>query len=446
MPSVRKKNSQRLKKYSPRFNQLSSWGSGDSPLRRILVCCSVSALLLTVGFIFVAPEITLALTPTEIRDQINQKEAEIKALEAQADVYRKNIDVSLQLSRTLKGEIARIDASLRQLGINVSITQKKIEAQELKIQELNDNIEKTTEDVVKRRGEIGEVLREINSLDNETLLASMLRTTEISDFLSEMAWLEGLEKGLSAKVNQLKQLKIVLEENLTESKAAKRELQSLLGSLQNQKKITESKKSERQALLAETKNQEQNYQKLLQETIKKQTEIEKEIFELESDLRRQIVSANLPPRQPGLFIWPIDNGYVTQEFGAVAADSLTRDFYQFHNGIDIGAKTGIGTPIRSVLGGVVIATGNNGRYAYGKWIAVKHPNNLTTLYTHLSLIGVSIGQEVSQGQVLGYMGATGLATGPHLHLTVYASETFRIENRWFGPLPLGGAVNPRDYL
>jgi len=389
---------------------------------------------------------TEGATVEELKSRIDQKQKEIQALEAQADAYRKSIDQSLIKARTLKGEIARIDARLSQLAINLKITEKKIEAQELKIQQLHGDIAETTRDVEKRREAIGEVIRNIEALDNETLLAMMLRTDQLSEFFQEAAWFEGLQRGLFSEVAQLKSTRVLLEEDLVESKEAKRELQSLSASLQNQRRITENTKLERQAILTETKNQEQNYQRLLTETVRKQEAIEKEIFELESELRRKIISANLPPRQSGLFYWPVDGGYATQEFGEVSANSITRDFYKFHNGIDIGAKTGIGTPIRAVLEGTVVATGNNGRYAYGKWIAIRHANNLTTVYAHLSLIGVSSGNAVVRGQVIGYMGVTGLATGPHLHLTVYASETFRTENRWFGLLPLGGAINPRDYF
>lgn len=405
-----------------------------------------SSVLLILLPLLVSVPFALGQSVDELRLRIQAKEKEIQALEEKADEYRRSVDESLQKARTLKGEINRIDASLKQLGINLQITETKIEAKELEIQQIGKDITKTTEDIETRRGEIGEVLRTINALDQESLLASMVRNDRMTEFLEEYAYLEGLERGLYGKVNQLRQEKDLLEKDLTESQKAKQELQSLSASLQNQKRIVENKKSERQALLTETKNQEKNYQRLLAETVKKQEEIQREIFELESDLRRGIISANLPPRQSGLFVWPIDNGYVTQEFGSVPANSITRDFYQFHNGIDIGAKTGIGTPIRAVFDGEVVATGSNGRYAYGRWSAIRHGNNLTTLYAHLSLVGVSVGQKVARGQVIGFMGATGLATGPHLHLTVYASETFRIETRWFGPLPLGGAINPRDYL
>ncbi|MEK7578525.1 MAG: M23 family metallopeptidase, partial [Patescibacteria group bacterium] len=80
------------------------------------------------------------------------------------------------------------------------------------------------------------------------------------------------------------------------------------------------------------------------------------------------------------------------------------------------------------------------------WLAVRHNNGLTTLYAHLSAKTVSVGQTVSQGQIIGYEGSTGFVTGPHLHFTVYSTNTFRVEKRWFGLLPLGGSVNPFDYL
>lgn len=398
------------------------------------------------GGFFKFNEVARSLTIDEIKSRINTKEEEIKVLEAQADTFRKSIDESLGRARTLQGEIARIDAKLGQLRVNLSITQKKIEAKELKIQELNGDIDTTSGEVTKRRNQIGEVLRVLSARDEESLLASMLRAEQISDFLGEYAYLEGLEKGLYQDVTELKYYKGVLEGELDQSRQAKLELQALLASLQNQRKITENTKAERQNLLAETKNQEKNYQILLQETVKKQEGIEKEIFELESELRRLINPDALPSREAGLFFWPVDRGYVTQEFGPVPSNSITRDFYQFHNGIDFGAKTGVGTPIRAAFDGTVIAIGNNGRYAYGRWIAIRHENGLTTLYAHLSLVGTSVGQRVSRGQIIGYMGATGLATGPHLHFTVYATNTFRTENRWFGLLPLGGAINPRDYL
>lgn len=387
-----------------------------------------------------------AATLSELQERIRTKEKEIAQLESEADAYRKSIGETLALAKTLKGEIARVDSQLKQLNYNLNITQKQLEATELKIQEIGLDIEETNKAVVTSLKEIGETLQTISELDNETLLATLFKSDKLSDFFTQASYLESLQQSLRTRVGDLRSLKVRLEKDLGDSEKAKQKFKSLSSSLNNQKRITLDKRQERSQLLAETKNQEQNYQRLLAETVKRQEAIEREIFELESELRRQIISAELPPRNPGLFLLPVDNGYVTQEFGSTRRDGLTHYFYSFHNGMDFGSKTGVGTPVRAVAGGRVASTGNNGRYAYGKWVAIRHPNGLTTLYAHLSLVGVSTGTEVKQGDNIGYMGRTGLATGPHLHFTVYATNTFRIENRWFGALPIGGVVNPRDYL
>ena len=139
--------------------------------------------------------------------------------------------------------------------------------------------------------------------------------------------------------------------------------------------------------------------------------------------------------------------YVTQGYGRTPYSA--RYPQNWHNGIDIGAP--IGTPVLAAEAGTVVATGNQDAYcrkgAYGKFIIIKHENNLVTLYGHLSRQIVQKGDIVSRGQLIGYSGRTGYATGPHLHFTVYAGPTFYMgASRVCGPMPYGGDLNPLGYL
>ena len=99
----------------------------------------------------------------------------------------------------------------------------------------------------------------------------------------------------------------------------------------------------------------------------------------------------------------------------------------FHAGIDIGAGTG--TPFTASAAGKVVEAGWSG--AYGYMILIDHGNGVMTRYGHASKLLVSAGQQVSQGQTIALVGATGDATGPHLHFEVLVN---------------GSAVNPRNYL
>jgi murein DD-endopeptidase MepM/ murein hydrolase activator NlpD len=100
--------------------------------------------------------------------------------------------------------------------------------------------------------------------------------------------------------------------------------------------------------------------------------------------------------------------------------------WRAHLGVDYAAATG--TPVRSVGDGTVDFAGVQG--GFGNVVMVKHRNNQTTVYAHLSRISVKKGQSVSQGQNIGAVGATGWATGPHLHFE------FRVNGVHHDPLTI----------
>ncbi len=94
--------------------------------------------------------------------------------------------------------------------------------------------------------------------------------------------------------------------------------------------------------------------------------------------------------------------------------------WRSHNGTDYAA--GKGTPVRAIGRGTVTFSGTKG--GYGKHVRVKHSGKYSSSYSHLNRRAVSKGQVVDQGQLLGYVGSTGLATGPHLHFEFYVNNKY----------------------
>ena len=92
-------------------------------------------------------------------------------------------------------------------------------------------------------------------------------------------------------------------------------------------------------------------------------------------------------------------------------------YTRLHRGVDYAAP--YGAPIRAVSDGFVSNAGWAG--GYGNQVRLSHANQLGSSYSHMSRIVVSPGARVLQGQVIGYVGSTGLSTGPHLHFEVYRS-------------------------
>jgi murein DD-endopeptidase MepM/ murein hydrolase activator NlpD len=109
---------------------------------------------------------------------------------------------------------------------------------------------------------------------------------------------------------------------------------------------------------------------------------------------------------------PLPYAHLTSRFGSRVHPIL--GYLKAHQGVDYGAPPG--TPVWSVGDGVVAVAGSNG--ACGKQVTVRHRNGFETMYCHLSAVAVRPGAHVSQKQVIGAVGATGRATGPHLHYAV----------------------------
>jgi len=121
-------------------------------------------------------------------------------------------------------------------------------------------------------------------------------------------------------------------------------------------------------------------------------------------------------RGTGHFVWPT-SGVITQ------------GFKPHHQAIDIAAP--IGTPIKASDSGYVVWAGWNNQ-GYGNLVIIDHGNGFRTLYAHLSRYFVAVGDSVAQGTVIGLMGATGHATGPHLHFEIRKNG---IHRNPFGYLP-----------
>ena len=117
--------------------------------------------------------------------------------------------------------------------------------------------------------------------------------------------------------------------------------------------------------------------------------------------------------QPGYYTSPLPGARITQSIHG-------------WNAVDFGASRG--TPILAAADGVVIVSRGSGAWdgGYGNYVVLSHDNGTQTLYAHMTRTAVSPGQSVSAGEVIGYVGSTGLSTGAHLHFEVRgAANPFR---------------------
>lgn len=99
-----------------------------------------------------------------------------------------------------------------------------------------------------------------------------------------------------------------------------------------------------------------------------------------------------------------------------------------NNAVDLAISTG--TPIHASAAGTVSLAKNGYNGGFGNLVIINHPNGTQTLYAHQSKLSVTTGEQVTQGQVIGYVGSTGRSTGPHLHFEVHGAYNPGLDNSW----------------
>ena len=380
-------------------------------------------ILLVIPFVF-----SYAQTAQELNEKINQKNADIDKLEKEIKLYQTEIDDLGKQKNSLNVSLKQLDLTQKKLVADIAVTQNKIDKTNFKIKELNLEIDNKGDIISNNIEAISLGIRKMNELEQNDVLTTILSENDFTIIWNDIDNMTTVSDKIRETIIDLKQARNDLEDTRKETTDAKNELLALKSKLADQKKIVDQNTAEKKKLLTQTKNSEASYQKLLEDRLAKKDAFEKELEAYESQLKYILDPSSLPGK--GALSWPLDDIYITQLFG-VTKDSKRLYASGSHSGVDFRAS--VGTPVKAVADGIVLGTGNTDiacPYAsFGKFIFIKHNNGLSTTYGHLSLIKVSKGDKVERGDVIGYSGNTGHTTGPHLHLTVYASEAAKMETR-----------------
>jgi murein DD-endopeptidase MepM/ murein hydrolase activator NlpD len=398
------------------------------------------------------PPAAAALTRETLEQQIQARAKELEELQPKLEAAQQDLRETRVEKTTLQKTLNTIQRNINQLNLNIKADTLTLEKLGLEIDSLNYDITDIKSSLVSKAEAIGQILNEIQRTDQagQGLLATFLRHRSLAEGVLEAQTLTNLQSQLTIDMANLRALHETYNAKLTQASDKRVSAQYHQSNLQNRKLIVQDQKAEQESLLKETKNRESLYQAQLSELEKLQRKIADEVEALGAVLRTKIDPSMLPTLGPGVLLLPVSVGrqFVTQGYGST---DFAKETYKGkrHNGIDIGSP--IGTPVMAAETGEVVAVGNQDAYcpraAYGKFIVVKHANNLVTLYAHLSRQIVKKGDAVERGKVIGYMGKTGWSTGPHLHFTVFAGPTYYMGlTRSCGPMPYGGDLNPLGYL
>ena len=377
-------------------------------------------LMLSLVLCFTPTNANAATTQAEIdelKEQRNQLKEQQKDIQNTVNSLRGQQDKLIELKTALDEKNAITLQQILNLEEQITLHEELIEQKSVELEKAQDVADEQLSRLKVR-------IRNMEENGRYNYVAVLFGAESISEFLSLMDDIgdimksdRDLENSYKEAVTDLKTVKSEYEEARLELKEQKAELTNL--SAQLEKDIVEANAailelegdiSANSAILSQLNAQDKEMQDKINQKIK----------ELNKQNKPSNPSNPSNPSKPSgsgtLTVWPSYCTYITSVQGN-RVHPITGQ-YGTHGGTDIGAS--YGSAIYAAGSGTVVTAYNNSAYngGYGNYAMINHGNGIQTLYAHMSVCSVTVGQTVSAGQTIGYVGSTGRSTGPHLHFEV----------------------------
>lgn len=333
-----------------------------------------------------------------------------------------------QAKGVLSGEIAGLNKRIRAYETQVAALRAEEREAEVRLAEKQAELDRAEGELKAAYKELKAIARRLKaSLDTlrERLVAIyeagstdisdiVFASNDYGDLIEQSEYLRQIQSSDEDLVTRVRSLRDRQRELVVELKTVKERIEKVRNGIAAEEKQLETARSAVESQQGKLVRAKGTRNAALSRINSRVGRLENIRADLQAEIQQQIAEASgvstLPagpmsaPSAAGL-VWPL-SGTVTSGFGY--------RWGRMHEGIDVAVPEG--TPIRSAKAGTVIMASYNG--GYGNYTCVDHGGGLSTCYAHQSGFAASVGQRVSQGQVIGYSGNTGSSTGPHLHFEV----------------------------
>ncbi len=404
-------------------------------MKKTTILRSVFAGILAAVTVFYAfPHSAFAATTSEIKDQITDLKVENAVIQAQIDtiqtqynanaseiqalVDKKNaVDQEISL---LHSQILNINEQLRVYGQMIADSQERLDDANTRLTALNQQYR--------------ERIRAIEEEGALTYWQVIFQSSSFTDFLDRMNMVDEIAAADNRRLLDLQVAAANVEENQRILNEEMADLEDTRQQLADSEAMLEVKRTESDDVLRELISKRDEFQVLLDQSEALQSDLMTEIAQKQKELqaaqyKEELAKMALQGQNPpsgAKWIEPVSGYTITSPFGYRKAP--TKGASTYHQGIDMACPSG--TPIYASRSGTVTKASYQAGGA-GYYVSISHGDGFASIYMHMTRYVVSTGQSVTQGQLIGYVGSTGISTGPHLHFGISYGGTY---------------VNPMAYL
>ncbi|MBQ4600179.1 MAG: peptidoglycan DD-metalloendopeptidase family protein [Oscillospiraceae bacterium] len=420
----------------------------------IAILAGIMAAVMLLGLVaMIVPRANAAASSSEIKKQINELKGQKSELQDQIDALEDLVNENMSEMEKIVAEKDAIDQQIALMYQQIENVDSQIQAFGLLIADKQEELEAAQAHQAELTAQNKERIRAMEEQGEINYWSVLFKASSFSDLLDRLNMIHEIQRSDKRRMAEMTAAAEKVAAAQAELETEKAALEDTKAELKVMQTDMETKRAASDALLVELNAKgeefaaqieagEDEIEGLLSEIAKK----EKEYDQAKDREYKQWLSTSVPPTtkpKPNTgssstspkppanvvagikWVMPCKYTYLSSPYGYRVHPVYGT--WKFHSGVDLAAPKG--TPIYASRSGTVTAATYHS--SMGNYVTINHGDGFSTSYLHMTHDTVSKGQHVSAGQVIGYVGSTGVSTGPHLHFTVYYK---------------GETVNPADYF
>ena len=401
----------------------------------------MAAIMLLSLMLSLIPTSVSAASSSEFRKQLNKLKEEKNEIAAQIKEVKGLYNANENEIEGLVEQKNAIDQEITLLHQQVDNINQQIAAYSVLIADKQDELD----DAETRLAELNEKNKErIRAMEEEGKLSYwsiIFKANNFTDLLDRLDMIQEINAADQRRLKEIAAAAETVESAKMELSGEKDELETVRLELDEAELALEEKRVEADGILTELIAKGEEYEQLLDESEDLQSQLMKEIAQKEKDLKeaeyKEWLATYVPPttlpsgtdttpsnQTPSSSGWikPLKAGSytITSAFGMRVHPVL--GYERMHEGVDMAAPKG--TPIYAAKSGRV-TTASYQKGGAGNYVVINHGDGFTSIYMHMTNYIVSKNQYVNAGQVIGYVGSTGISTGNHLHFGIAYKGTYK---------------------
>ena len=368
-----------------------------------------------------------AVSSAAIKEELNTLKEQNATIQAEIDQIQSQYDATSNEIQALVDRKNAVDQEISLLHNQITNITQQINAYGQLIADAQDQLDDAEQTLTELNQKHKERIQAMEEAGNITYWQVIFQANSFTDLLDRMNMIDEIAAADQRRLDEIQSAADLVSATRQQMQEEKSSLDEMQLQLLDSQAALEEKRTESDELLRSLSKQQDEFQLLLDYSEARQDALMKEIAQKQKELSNaeyqeklaKIALQGSNPPSDATWLTPVSGYTITSAFGMRVHPVY--GYQLMHNGVDLACPQG--TPIYATRAGTV-TTASYQEGGAGYYVSINHGDGFGSIYMHMTHYVVSAGQSVSAGQLIGYVGSTGVSTGPHLHFGISYAGTY----------------------